>query len=402
MIYMQENSKKTILIANTHMEIGGIETSLLSLLKNIDTSKYEVDLMLFKMNGELLDKIPENINVFSFYYDHPLRKLFEKIVLSKNKFGKILKHILFNYYTAGNYINRKKEYEYAIDFSGYYGFVDKYIMRTKAKAKAIWVHSNAKWNYDNDKKYRKKFDKTKKKYKVFDKIVLVSDSSRKEFAKLMPEYKDKMITIYNVFSVDKPDKENIPKQIEVIIKNMEASNKYKLISVGRIVKEKSFDRLVDITNRLVKEGYDVETYLIGSGPLENSIKQKVRDCGIEDRFHITGYISNVSDILNIVKRADLFVGTSITEGLPTAIIEALTTGIKIVLPNTFGYIDIYNNIAPKGSINITKNDFDSIYNNVKNIIDNQDNNDKEEYTFDINSINTKTLKKLDQLINKEI
>lgn len=396
---MENIKKKKILIANTHMEIGGIETSLLSLLKNIDTSKYDVDLMIFKMNGPLLSKIPNSINVIPFYKSYRLGSIFEKIILSKNKLMKVIKFILFNYYTAGMYVNKNKEYDIAIDFSGYYGFVDKYIIKSKAGKKFIWCHSNVKWNYDNNEFFKKKFNKTRDKYNYFDKIVVVSESSRKELACLMPEHASKMINIYNVFSVEKTDEENISEKAKEIILKMKESRKYKLISVGRIVLEKSFDRLVDITSRLIKEGIDVETYLVGSGPMESIIREEIKECGIEEAFHITGYIGNVSDVLSIVENADLFVGTSITEGLPTAIIEALSTGIQIVLPNTFGYIDIYNDIAPEDSIVLTRNNIGDLYSNIKNIIEK---NEKTNYTFDIDKINKKTLAKLDSLINGEI
>lgn len=396
--------KKKILIANTHMEIGGIETALLTLLKNIDLNKYEVDLMIFKMNGELLNKIPEGINVFSFYSSNPFKKTIEKIVLSKNKFGKIMKHILFNYITAGMYVNRKKEYDMAIDFSGYYGFVDKYIMKSKAKRKAIWVHSNIKWNYDNSEKAKNKFNKTKAKYNCFNKIVVVSESSKQEFAKILPEHASKMEHIYNLVNIenildDKNIEDNISEKCKNALSNMEKSDKYKIVSVGRIVKEKAFDRLIEVHKKLADEGIQVETYLVGSGPLESSLNEKVKEYGLENDFYITGFMSSIDEVTSIVKQADLFVGSSIVEGLSLVVIEALTTGIPIVITNTIGYIDIYKYIAPKGSITLADNSVEGIYIKVKEQIKKKIKGEVVEYNFDTKDFNNMNICKFDELIN---
>ena len=55
--------KKNILITSVHMDVGGIESALLSLLSNIDYSKFNVDLILYKMQGLNLDKIHDKLNV---------------------------------------------------------------------------------------------------------------------------------------------------------------------------------------------------------------------------------------------------------------------------------------------------------------------------------------------------
>ena len=51
--------KKNILITSVHMDIGGIESVLLSLLSNIDYTKFNVDLILYKKQGINLDKVPD-------------------------------------------------------------------------------------------------------------------------------------------------------------------------------------------------------------------------------------------------------------------------------------------------------------------------------------------------------
>ena len=78
--------KKNILIASVNMEVGGIEKALIGLLKRIDYSIYNVDLMLLKTNGILMKDIPKNVNVITPYKT----KNGEKIANSSNKVCKLI------------------------------------------------------------------------------------------------------------------------------------------------------------------------------------------------------------------------------------------------------------------------------------------------------------------------
>lgn len=55
--------KKKIFIFSHAMEIGGAERALLGLLNSIDYSKYDIDLFLLRHSGELLDLIPNEVNL---------------------------------------------------------------------------------------------------------------------------------------------------------------------------------------------------------------------------------------------------------------------------------------------------------------------------------------------------
>lgn len=54
-------SKKKILIAAYNLDIGGIEISLINLLKNINYEKYDITLVLEKKKGVFLDEVPKQI-----------------------------------------------------------------------------------------------------------------------------------------------------------------------------------------------------------------------------------------------------------------------------------------------------------------------------------------------------
>ena len=82
--------------------------------------------------------------------------------------------------------------------------------------------------------------------------------------------------------------------------------------VGRFMKQKNHDFLIDVFNELIKKNENSILMLIGQGPLLNEMKQKVRDLNIEDKVKFIGQVTNVEKYYNIM---DVFLFPSIYEGL---------------------------------------------------------------------------------------
>lgn len=82
--------------------------------------------------------------------------------------------------------------------------------------------------------------------------------------------------------------------------------------VGRFMKQKNHEFLIDVFNELIKKNENSILMLIGQGPLLNEMKQKVRDLNIEDKVKFIGQVTNVEKYYNIM---DVFLFPSIYEGL---------------------------------------------------------------------------------------
>ena len=82
--------------------------------------------------------------------------------------------------------------------------------------------------------------------------------------------------------------------------------------VGRFMKQKNHEFLIDVFNELIKKNENSILMLIGQGPLLNDMKQKVRDLNIEDKVKFIGQVTNVEKYYNIM---DVFLFPSIYEGL---------------------------------------------------------------------------------------
>ena len=99
-----------------------------------------------------------------------------------------------------------------------------------------------------------------------------------------------------------------------------------LVHVGRFAYAKNHMFLIDIFNEINKINQNYKLYLIGTGDLEDTIKNKVNDLNLSDKIIFLGSRNNVNEIL---QGMDFFVFPSIYEGLPVTLIEAQASGIKI-------------------------------------------------------------------------
>lgn len=108
-----------------------------------------------------------------------------------------------------------------------------------------------------------------------------------------------------------------------------------ILSVGELSKRKNYETAL---NAFASVNDSNAIYLIcGKGLLENKLKDMARILGISDRVRFLGYRT---DILEIMKCADIFLFPSYQEGLPMALMEAMVAGLPVVCSRIRGNIDL--------------------------------------------------------------
>lgn len=112
--------------------------------------------------------------------------------------------------------------------------------------------------------------------------------------------------------------------------------------VGRFVEQKNHSFLVDVFNEVHMKNGNSVLFLIGQGPLETKIKEKVNDLGLENSVKFLGQRNDVNEIYNAM---DIFVLPSLYEGLGMVLIEAQKNGLKcITSTNTPREVKIFDRI----------------------------------------------------------
>jgi glycosyltransferase involved in cell wall biosynthesis len=113
----------------------------------------------------------------------------------------------------------------------------------------------------------------------------------------------------------------------------------RLVSVGRLSREKGHDVLVQAASVLAARGVPFSLEIVGDGRERAALEAMIADAALGDRVRLLGALSGV-ELKRALERADLFVLPSRAEGFGVALIEAMATGLPAVVTRSGGPEDI--------------------------------------------------------------
>jgi glycosyltransferase involved in cell wall biosynthesis len=98
-------------------------------------------------------------------------------------------------------------------------------------------------------------------------------------------------------------------------------------AVGRLSAEKGFDVLLRAVTQLVHRGLDVGLMIVGDGPERTALTNLIATLGMTDRIQLLGYRS---DARKFFEAMDVFALSSLREGLPNVLLEAMAMEVPVV------------------------------------------------------------------------
>lgn len=326
--------KKQLLIISGGMEIGGIERSLLGLLGELDYEKYDVDLLLFDVGGELLPLVDKRCNILpeikacaamtmpisAAIKSAPvigIKRAINRITVPK-KYGSddgATFALLSSYWRncVKHMPAQNKKYDVAISFMWPHDYADK---KVNADKKIAWIHTDytiAKMDFEKDEKT----------WQHFDKIAGVSDEVGEAFKKVYPSLSDKVITIENILSeefIKTQAKKEKPEGFDL--------SKKAILSVGRFTHQKAFELAAESCRMMKENGCDFKWYLIGYGPDEELIRSKIKENAVEDTMIILGKKTNPYPYM---AACSIYAQPSRYEGKAVTVREAQTLGKPVLI-----------------------------------------------------------------------
>lgn len=104
---------------------------------------------------------------------------------------------------------------------------------------------------------------------------------------------------------------------------------FRVITVGRLDRQKNPQLLLSAASRLIAEGKNVELLLVGDGQLRGVLERRVNDEGLSRRIRFLG-LRDQATIARLLQACDCFALSSAYEGMPMALLEALGSGVPVV------------------------------------------------------------------------
>lgn len=178
----------------------------------------------------------------------------------------------------------------------------------KSCYKIGWEHNH----YHGDMSYA---DKVTKSAKNLDALVLVSDSLRKFYKKQLADTKCKCFYIPNML-------DSVPDQLSKL-------NEKRLISVGRLSREKGYEDLLDVFKLIHQEEPSWRLDIIGDGAQKNLLGDRIFNEGLKECVTLHGF-QDKTFINNLLSKSSIYLMTSVTESFGIVLIEAMSYGLPCV------------------------------------------------------------------------
>lgn len=330
--------KKKLLFIQPSMQFGGAEKSLQTLLCLLDYEQYDVDLLLFRPEGEFLKLLPKEVRLLPLPAD--AQTFAQPIVpacLSFLKQGKVslaLDRLRFSKAVRKDgSVRMREQYGWQYQKRAFGTLSDNYDAAiaylegspiyfcadcVKAKRKIAYIHSDyskLQMNRDFDSAYFEKMDA----------LVVVSEECAAALQQVFPQYADKVHIVENIIAP------------AVLRRNAEEPADFgddydglRLLTIGRLDAPKGIDLGLQACAKLADKA-DFRWYVLGEGPEREKLEQMIRDNHLENRFILLGTRLNPYPYL---RACDVYVQPSRFEGKSIALEEAKCLG-KPILTTAF-------------------------------------------------------------------
>ena len=241
----------------------------------------------------------------------------------------------FNLYLLKKYLESlKSEIEKTLlqshfDICLSFGIEGKFLYQIKDKSKKIIEFHFSKDFYKQDsgsflqkvwRRYR--FKQSIGKTKMYDRMVVLTETDKDFWQQYLS----------NVVAINNPN----VMQSEA---NSSLENKV-AVSLGRLTRQKGFDRLIDIWEKVAEKYPDWELHIYGEGAEKKKLMELISDKNLQEFVQIN---PPVKDVAKVYQSASLYLMASRFEGFGLVLIEAMSFGLPVIAYNVIGPNELVQN-----------------------------------------------------------
>ncbi|MFA4872173.1 MAG: glycosyltransferase family 4 protein [Patescibacteria group bacterium] len=347
---LSKTTKNKILYVITQPEMGGAQRYIRDLITSAEAQNFDIELATGRGHDEsLLNNLPENIKIHKLNYlvreispINDIRAVFE------------LKKIMANSRPDIIHLNSSK----ASIVGSFASLLYSYKLPPTSYKLFYTVHG---WVFNEPMSaYKKSLYKWLEKFtaKLKNKIICVSEFDRQTAIKekIAPhphpsplpkgggELYDKLITIHN--GIDAKETDFLPKDVArqellSLVPNLPPNFQYVVGTVANFYKTKGLEYFIEAIYLLINNWQlPILGVVIGDGDLKKELKNLIINYDIENNFILPGKKENAARYL---KAFDIYVCSSVKEGFPYSILEAMAAGLPIVSTNVGGIPEMIQN-----------------------------------------------------------
>lgn len=363
--------KKKVLFLIHALGAGGAEKILVNIANGMDKTKYDVTIMAVVNTGVFRESFNSDVK-YRYIFNFPFKSK-KKVKENKDhsnpgnplaKSNSFIKTIAKLYTFMWRIIPIKLFYrlmireKYDVEVSFLEGICAKIISGStnKDSKKIAWIHVDMINHKKSEAVFRNR-EIERECYDRFDNIVCVSETVRSQFIKKF-NISNKVIVRYNPI-----DKEDIMAKATEEVTDIIKPNKFVFCTIGRLVTQKGYDRLLRVHKKLIDSGIDYELWIIGEGNKRESLEEYINKNNLSDSVKLLGFKVNPYKYLRL---ADAFVCSSRAEGFSTVASEAVVLEKPIVTVNCSGMHELLGENGEYGIV--TNNDEESLFDGMNKML----------------------------------
>jgi len=317
------NGPKKIVFILPALNAGGAERVLITLMNNIDQSKFTPEFISFRENGPIKHLINEDIKIHSIG-NHS--KVYFGLFALLKKLKELKPDIAMTTMAHTNFALL---------------LLEPFLKNTK-----IVIREAITLSFFLRRKYTAFFIRKFYQFLYPRADLIISPSSRilREVRSFSNAPKEQSKLLYNPV--------NLTRIFQSPIHKREEPDTLLFIGAGRLHYQKGFDRLIEKLADF-KPDYDWELILFGEGPEYDSLQRLIHKKGLANNIILYGYSDRP---WSYIGAADAFLLPSRAEGLPNAVLESLALGTPVIAMKEAGGIrEIQSHLSDESQVKAVSN-----------------------------------------------
>lgn len=176
------------------------------------------------------------------------------------------------------------------------------------------------------------FEIEKQGMQLADKVITVSNLTRKIVIEKYGVDPAKVVTVYNAVE---------PVAIKENLISERPFNEKIVTFLGRITMQKGPEYFIEVAHKVLQRMDNVRFVMAGSGDMMNKMIARAAKLKIMDKFHFTGFLSG-DDVYKMFYMSDVYVMPSISEPFGISPLEAMQSNVPVIISHQSGVAEILN------------------------------------------------------------